>query len=158
MERLIVERLENETLVYDPEANEAHALSGPGAAEFLAATDEVSRRQVLRKLALAGAAAAGAGAMLRTIVAPSAAQAQSGAPCGGVNCQPGQTCCGAICITPGQFSCCLGIPCGMACCPAGSVLQGFCAAGTGASCSVGIQCCSNSCTNINQQTGLGTCA
>jgi hypothetical protein len=67
-------------LVYDAERNEAHALTGSGAAEFAAASDDVSRREVLRRLALAGAAAAGGGALLRTVVAPSPADAQS-APC-----------------------------------------------------------------------------
>jgi hypothetical protein len=90
--RLIVEQLDGETLVYDTERHEAHTLSGSGAAEFLAVEDEVSRRDVLRKLALAGAAAAGAGALVKTIVAPKAAQAQS-PNCGVLTCTAGQTCC-----------------------------------------------------------------
>jgi hypothetical protein len=113
--RLIVEHLDGETLVYDTASNEAHALSGAGAAEFLAA-DEVSRREVLRKLALAGAAAAGTGALVKTIVAPTAALAQS-PNCGTATCGPAepcctgfdhccditQTCCGATCCNPGQI-------------------------------------------------------
>jgi hypothetical protein len=105
--RLIVERLGDETLVYDTERNEAHALGGPGAAEFAAAPDEVSRRDVLRKLALAGAAAAGTGALVKTIVAPVAAQAQSPPlpNCGGLTCTAIQTCCTFGAGAP-SFECC----------------------------------------------------
>jgi hypothetical protein len=92
---LVVQRLEGELLVYDTASNEAHCLSGVGAAEFEAAADEVSRRDVLRKMALAGVAAAGTGALLKTIVAPTAAQAQSIAcGTGGLICNASQTCCG----------------------------------------------------------------
>jgi hypothetical protein len=101
-EGLIVEHLDGELLVYDIERNEAHALSGPGAAEFAAASDDVSRREALRRLALAGAAAAGGGALLRTVVAPTPADAQS-APCScpgspsGV-CAAGQGCLNSTCL------------------------------------------------------------
>jgi hypothetical protein len=145
MERLIVERLDGETLVYDTERNEAHALSGAGAAEFLAAADDVSRREVLRKLALAGVAAAGTGALVKTIIAPSAAQAQSpacdpactqGIPCcNGVCC--GMPCCSPTSQTPG--ACCPTFPC----CNAGAV--NTCGLGTGTQCTTGSQCCSGSC-------------
>jgi hypothetical protein len=120
--RLIVEQLGAETLVYDTERHRAHALSGAGAVEFAAAKDDVSRREVLRRLALAGAGAAGAGALIRTMVAPTAAQAQSvcggaGQPCcpSGQNLCPNTTCavnCIAVCsLIGGQ-----GTPtCGCAC-------------------------------------------
>jgi hypothetical protein len=114
--RLIVEHLDGEMLVYDTERNEAHALNGVGAAEFAAAPDEVSRREVLRKLALAGAAAAGAGALVKTIVAPTAAQAQTGIACGAATCAAGQVCCSAptgLCCAAGQ--CCSNIFCDPIC-------------------------------------------
>jgi hypothetical protein len=88
-----VEQLGGEALVYDVERNEAHALRGAAAAEFMAAGDEVSRRQVLRRLALAGAAAAGAGAMVKTIVAPTPAQAQTACVAAGGNCTTAGDCC-----------------------------------------------------------------
>jgi hypothetical protein len=77
-DRLIVEHLDGELLVYDADRDEAHALSGSGAAEFAAAPDDVSRREVLRKMVLAGAAASGGTALVKTIVAPTPAQAESG--------------------------------------------------------------------------------
>jgi hypothetical protein len=91
--RLIVEHLDGETLVYDTELNEVHALAGSGAADFAAAADDVSRREVLRKLALAGVAAAGAGALVKSIVAPTAAQAQSACVPGGGVCTTVAECC-----------------------------------------------------------------
>jgi hypothetical protein len=120
--RLIVEHLDDETLVYDTERNEAHALSGAGSAEFLAAEDEVSRREILRKLALAGAAAAGTGALVRTIIAPTPAQAQTaGQLCGpGNTCNPGLNCCvninNAVCCAQ---PCCTAAVGGDLCCGPG---------------------------------------
>jgi hypothetical protein len=143
---LIVERLEGETLVYDTERNEAHALSGAGAAEFLAAADDVSRRQVLRKLALAGAAAAGAGALVMTIVAPTAAQAQTAAcapPCGQ----------GLICCQPVFNACCVNIG-GIGCCPPGSLIG--CGNLTGTGCLFNTNCCSGVC-NVPQGQTVGVC-
>jgi hypothetical protein len=107
---LIVEHLDGETLVYDTDSNEAHALSGVGAAEFLAAEDEVSRREVLRKLALAGAAAAGTGALVRTIVAPAPAQAQSCLPDGNATCTHNVQCCSGCCCTDGFSAVCASGP------------------------------------------------
>jgi hypothetical protein len=160
---LIVERLDGETLVYDTERNEAHALSGAGAAEFLAADDEVSRRQVLTRLALAGAAAAGTGALVKTIVAPTAARAQSATcnpPCQGA----ADFCCGGTCVG-GPINCCAGVVCILGacsccggstlcaqpniCCPGGSAFT--CAKAQTAICNSNSECCSNSCVN-------GSCA
>jgi hypothetical protein len=104
---LIVERLGGELLVYDTERNEAHALAGAGAAEFLAASGDVSRREVLRKLALAGVAAAGTGPLVKSIVAPIPANAQS-APCGALN----QPCCsflGSTYCTDADTGCAAGL-------------------------------------------------
>jgi hypothetical protein len=102
-ERLIVEHLDGEVLVYDTERNEAHALSGSGAAEFAAAPDDVSRREVLGKMTLAGAAAAGSMALVKTIVAPTPAHAQS-AVCG-ATCFSAAACAGNV----GCTCCCVGI-------------------------------------------------
>jgi hypothetical protein len=141
--------LDGETLVYDTERNEAHALTGAGAAEFLAAADDVSRRQVLRKLALAGVAAAGTGALVKTIVAPTAAQAQSA--CGsGPACTGGTTCC-----APVSSSCCITDITGFGCCPAGSAAD--CGFSSGLQCLIDIVCCSGTC-NIPQGEVFGTCA
>jgi hypothetical protein len=106
---LIVERLAGQTLVFDPASGEAHCLTGSGAQPFGAAPDDISRRQVLRHLALAGAAAAGGGALLRSIVSPTPAQAQSSTcpGCSGINCTAGNCTAGA--------TCCVGTP--SACCP-----------------------------------------
>jgi hypothetical protein len=154
--RLIVERLDDETLVYDTERNEAHALAGESAAEFLVAEDDVSRREVLRKLALAGAAAAGTGVLVKTIVAPTAAQAQSAvcnpacAP-GNFCCQPtANTCCSAgasVCCFPGSATTCCSLA-APACCAAGSTNS--CVAIPFGGCTANAQCCSNVCCN-------GTC-
>jgi hypothetical protein len=93
-DRLVVQRLDGETLVYDRASDEAHLLQGAAAVEFEAAGDEVSRRQVLRRATLAGVAAASGGLLLKTIVAPIPAQAQSPIPCGGTTCDPAtQECC-----------------------------------------------------------------
>jgi hypothetical protein len=89
---LIVQRLDDELLVYDTASNEAHVLGGAVAVEFERATDEVSRREVIRRLALAGAAAAGTTALVRSIVAPTAANAQSGCVCGNGTCPPNTGC------------------------------------------------------------------
>jgi hypothetical protein len=77
---LVVEQLGAETLVYDTDADEAHLLGPAAAAEFGTAADDVSRREVLRKLALAGAGAAAAAPLITSIVAPRAAHAQSCVP------------------------------------------------------------------------------
>jgi hypothetical protein len=92
---LIVEVLGHETLVYDTARHEAHALSGRAAAEFAAASDDVSRREVLRKLALVGAAAT-AGPFIRSIVAPTPAQAQTGLA-DNQNCATSGQCANACC-------------------------------------------------------------
>jgi hypothetical protein len=109
-DRLIVERLGDETLVYDPETNEAHNLGGAAAAEFAAAPTEVSRREVLRKAALGGAASLAGASLIKTIAAPTPAQAQSaGQPCtggAGGTCDAGLNCCGGTCCPTGQ--CCSG--------------------------------------------------
>jgi hypothetical protein len=71
-----------------------------------------SRREVIGRLALAGVAATGAGALVKTIVAPSAAQAQSlGTACTGSNdtqgtCNAGLTCCSGVCQQLGTLSNC----------------------------------------------------
>jgi hypothetical protein len=96
-ERLIVERLDGETLVYDTERDEAHRLAGSAVTEFDAAPDDISRRAVLRKLGLAGLAAAGTAPLVKSIVAPTPAQAQSCVP----------TCTTAV-------TCCAGLTCGLA--------------------------------------------
>jgi hypothetical protein len=98
--RLIVEQLDGETLVYDTERHEAHALSGSVASEFAAAPDDVSRREVIRKLTLVGAAAAGAAPFIRTIVAPAPASAQSCLASGTLSCNNGECCTGCCCTTP----------------------------------------------------------
>jgi hypothetical protein len=77
---LVVESLGDEVLVYDTERNEAHCLTRDAAARFAAASDDVSRRQVIRRLAAAGAAAAGA-PLIKTVVAPDPAAAQSAPGC-----------------------------------------------------------------------------
>jgi hypothetical protein len=145
---LIVEHLDGETLVYDTEQNQAHALSGSVAAEFVAAGDDVSRRAVLRKFALLGAAAVAAGPLVKTIAAPTAAEAQSTCTLPGTcpNCCFGQTACfqGMACVAcatagnacqGGSATCCgdaLGDP-GKACCNIG-------AGGNGTCCPVGQIC------------------
>jgi hypothetical protein len=146
--RLVVEQLDGETLVYDTELNEAHALSGTGAAEFLAAESEVSRREVLRKLALAGAAAAGTAALVKTIVAPSPAQAQS--MCGAGPACPLPT----VCRQCGGAQPLCGLPdlqcCGNALCPLGTVCcNNLCVAQSNTQC--GPNCLN--CTGL----GLGPC-
>jgi hypothetical protein len=114
---LIIERLGDETLVYDPETHAAHNLGGAAAAEFAAAGSDVSRREVLRKLALAGAASVGGASLLKTIAAPTPAQAQStGQPCGaGGTCSQGNTCCNGTCCATGE--CCNSPQFGVACLP-----------------------------------------
>jgi hypothetical protein len=117
---LIVESLGEERLVYDVETNEAHRLGGAAALEFDAAGDDISRRQVLRKLALAGMAAS-AVPLIKTIAAPTAAHAQSGncpgAPGGA--CLAGFICCNGNTCVPSSFSCCGSgsCPASFTCCP-----------------------------------------
>jgi hypothetical protein len=164
-ERLIVEHLDDETLVYDTERHEAHTLSGAGAAEFLAAEDEISRRQVLRKLALAGAAAAGTGALVRTIVAPTPTMAQSlGQPCGvGGVCNPGLICFGGFCVADCNPACAVGEQCchtggGPFCAPSSNTccantscdgLTQFCCDNQ-TCCSNGVPCCGSICCTTPQ--------
>jgi hypothetical protein len=111
--RLMVEKLAGETLVYDTASDEAHCLDPMAAAEFESAPDDVSRREVLRKLALVGAAAAGAAPLIKTIAAPTPAQAQSPTSCAGA---PGTTC-------PAGTTCCVGMT--AICCAAGTTCCQF---------------------------------
>jgi hypothetical protein len=97
-EGLIVQRLDDELLVYDTASNEAHCLTGAVADEF-EASDEVSRREVLRKVALASVAAVGGAPLVKTIAIPRPAHAQSGT-CSGIN---------GHCAT--QADCCTGLHC-----------------------------------------------
>jgi hypothetical protein len=118
---LIVESIGEERLVYDTASNEAHRLGASAALEFDAAGDDISRRQVLRKLALAGAAASSL-PLIKTIAAPTAAHAQSGVACAGAPggaCLPGFTCCGGTTCVPSSFTCCGSgsCPAGFTCCP-----------------------------------------
>jgi hypothetical protein len=130
-DRLIVEHLDGEVLVYDTERNQAHTLSGSSAAAFVAASDDLSRREVLGRLALAGAAAAGSTALVKTIVAPAPALAQS-ANCGTGTCQANQTCCTPpTCCDNINELCSNGncIQCGFLggpCCPNSTCLSGTC--------------------------------
>jgi hypothetical protein len=100
-EAFIVQRLDEELLVYDTAADEVHCLSGNAVAEFEAAADEVSRRDVIRRMALAGAAAAGGAALVRSVIAPNPAQAQSTCVCGisgNLICGPNEACGGTVCV------------------------------------------------------------
>jgi hypothetical protein len=171
--RLIVEHLDGETLVYDTERHEAHTLSGGGAAEFAAASDDVSRREVIRKLALAGAAAAGAASAIRTVLSPTPAHAQSATPCGTGSCPAGTTCC-----TPPQAApnCCpnastfcvsnLCLQCGTSpflCCPGNVCQGGACCNNTGtcvaegANCATGGPCCNGVCCLAGQTCVNNAC-
>jgi hypothetical protein len=150
---LVVERLRDELLVYDTESGAAHCLNGEGAAAFNAAPNDLSRRQVLRKLALAGAAAAGTGALVKSIAAPTAAQAQSSVSCPGViggtnSCSAGQTCCGTgaikVCCIVGTF-CCQGANGSASCC----VAPATCCIST----SQGTACCDLETHTCNATTG-----
>jgi hypothetical protein len=119
--RLIVEPLGDERLVYDTELGEAHRLGPAAALEFDSAADDISRRQVLRKLALAGAAASSL-PLIKTIAAPTPAQAQSGVVCAGApggTCLPGFICCGGTTCVPSSFTCCGSgsCPASFTCCP-----------------------------------------
>jgi hypothetical protein len=126
----VVERLRDELLVYDTESDAAHCLNGAAANEFAAAPDDLSRREVLRQLALAGAAAAGTGALVKSIAAPTAAQAQSN-PCPGAingtgSCAAGEVCCGTgqvtVCCPAPATTCCFAQSSGAAqCCLAGTI-------------------------------------
>jgi hypothetical protein len=160
-EGLVVQRLDEELLVYDTDSHQAHRLDGAAAAAFAAASSDVSRREVLRKLALAGAGAAGA-SLVTMIVAPTAAQAQSGCgagpactggdiclTCGGISgCQfAGTVCCGAnVCDL---LDSCLTCPGGPICATLGS----YCCGAT--TCLTGSQaCCNGACVpETNTQCG-----
>jgi hypothetical protein len=108
-EALIVERLGGEMLVYDTKSDEAYCLGGAAAVEFRAAPTDLSRRAVIRKLAVMGGAIAASSGVVTTIIAPTPAQAQSCVPANGA------------CVTLAQ--CCDLGPLTL-CCPGG-----FCAAG-----------------------------
>jgi hypothetical protein len=121
-ERLIVQRLDDELLVYDTASDEAHCLSGGAAAEFASAPDEVSRREVIRKLALGGAALT-IPLVMSIKVPPASAQASATCQAGGNACTTSAQCtsgccCQAlinICISgtaPGQTpaQCCASLP------------------------------------------------
>jgi hypothetical protein len=129
---LIVQRLDDELLVYDTTSNEAHVLGGAVAAEFDAAADEVSRREVIRRLALVGAAAAGATPFVKTIIAPAPAEAQS--------------------------AFCAGLPDNTLCTPDGNVCTNdLCSGGVcthppvpnGTTCGTGVACCNGACIQAN---------
>jgi hypothetical protein len=110
---LVVQRLDDELLVYDTENDEAHCLGPAAASQFEAASDGVSRRDVLRRMAIAGAGAA----LMTTVLAPTAAQAQS-PNCGTATCTVGQVCCDAttnLCCTAGE---CCGFGAGLSFCTA----------------------------------------
>jgi hypothetical protein len=175
---LLVQRLDDELLVYDTASDEAHCLSGRGAAEFDAAADDVSRREAIRRLAFAGAAAAGA-TLMTSIVAPTAAQAQSTAcGTGGLVCTANQTCCGVALGTPdccnnGAEFCLSGLLCnpcgaaGQACCPpvfglcpslaGGCCDGGVCVANGGACSQVGSACCNGVCCTPAEECNAGVC-
>jgi hypothetical protein len=130
---LIVERLNGEMLVYDTASREAHRLDAEASAEFEAAPDDVSRREVIRRLALAGAAAVGAAQLVTTIVAPSPAQAQT-------------------CVNPGPLC----NPVSNPCCPGfGCVGDCFPCLPPGASCTPSDLCCSAGA--LFACPGSGTC-
>jgi hypothetical protein len=144
---LIVERLGDETLVYDATSNKAHRLDGAAAAAFAAASDDLSRREVIARFALAGAAASASGLLVKSIVAPSPAQAQS--LCGDGPCLPSEVCCvdtleccGSpthCCPTGSATPCCLDGNC----CPAGSFFN--CGVADGIACLDAGICCSGCC-------------
>lgn len=143
---LVVERLGDETLVYDTDRDEAHHLNPTAAAVFelcdgratvnqlteqaakrlgppvdsetvcealemlaatmlLAATPSVpsgvSRRDMVRQVAVVGAGAAFAGPLIKSIVAPTPAQAQTGCTQNGGVCDVDSECCsGLVCCFP----------------------------------------------------------
>jgi hypothetical protein len=137
-EPFVVERLGDEVLVYDVATDEAHCLSAEGAAAFDAACDDVSRRQVIRRMALAGAGAIASGALVKSIAAPSPAQAQSTVTCVGApggTCTAGETCCGTggvkLCCDTAAPTCCANPSGAAACCGAGLTC---CIAGAAATC------------------------
>jgi hypothetical protein len=148
---LIVERLNDELLVYDTQAGEAHQLAREAATVFelcdgRATTREMaaeasarlgepvsaetveqvthqlaerrllrqapglSRREAVRKAALAGAAVAGAAPLVKSIVLPASAQAFTSCTPGGLSCSDASECCdnsciGAICCLPAGQPC-----------------------------------------------------
>jgi hypothetical protein len=131
-EDLIVEFLDSEALVYDGEDHGAHLLRGEAVEEFAAARDDLSRREILRRSALAGVTATGA-ILVQTIVSPTPAQAQSGLPCLGApgdTCPPSTTCCTnvatgiAVCCAAGQTCCQFSTSSTPTCCTAGQVCNG----------------------------------
>ena len=134
---LIVERLGDETLVYDTDTDEAHALSPvassvldhcdgqrtiavvaaqlelpqPTVVEALAQLEEcglvegtsgdagVSRRDAMRRVAVIGAAAAAGAPLVKSIVAPTPAQAiASCMSTGSTGCSSDIQCCENCCI------------------------------------------------------------
>jgi hypothetical protein len=146
---LISERLGDELLVYDLASDEAHRLEGAAAAQFRAAADDLSRREVLRRFTLAGAATMSAGSLLTSIVAPAPAQAQSGLCVGG--CGKGEQCCttgSAPHCEPGNATCCGNGACtgSNQCCPNGACCPSL------AACCTNPPCCPNTEVCVN-----GTC-
>jgi hypothetical protein len=107
-DRLIVEHLPGEVLVYDTATNAAHVLGGSVAAAFDEAADEVSRRDLIRKMAVAGAAAAGGAPLVKSILAPTSADAQStcSGPCFG-SCVPFTCICVGFNLTLGTPGTCV---------------------------------------------------
>jgi hypothetical protein len=125
---LEVQWLGDEALVYDTTTDEAHLLQGAAALEFETADDDVSRRQVLRSAAFAGAALTSGGLLVKTIVAPRPAQAQSTIPCGlqGETCSTAtQQCCPGV-GTSGSSSIPFCCPLAQECCGNNCVASGTC--------------------------------
>jgi hypothetical protein len=141
---LITEELGDELLVYDTATAEAHRLDGAAADRFRLAADELSRREVLSRLALAGA-----GTVLATTIAvpePAAAQSTACVPA----CGKGLKCCttGSTphCEPQGAI-CCGNLGClnNTVCCPSGA-------------CCPAAQCCTNPPCCMNTQVCVdGTC-
>jgi hypothetical protein len=156
---LIVERLEGELLVYDVASDEGHRLDPAAAAEFEMARDDVSRREVIRRLTFAGAAAATGAPLVRTIISPTPASAQSPGcspactPQTEQCCAATATCCSTfqMCCPPGTATTCCPIIQGTICCAVGSANN--CGLPSGAQCSQNAVCCSNLCNGAPN----GTC-
>ena len=98
-DEVIVERVGDELLVYDPQTDEAHQLTPRAATAFEESTAAgVSRRDALRRAALAGAGAAAAVPLVKSIVAPTPAHAGT-TPCfpDGAGCSINAQCCSNNC-------------------------------------------------------------
>jgi hypothetical protein len=104
---VVVERVGEELLVYDPRTDEAHQLTPRAATAFEESTASgLSRRDALRRVALVGAGAAAAAPLVKSIVAPTPAQAGT-TPCfpDGTGCSIDAQCCsnncnGGVCGPP----------------------------------------------------------